>query len=111
MHHSSGSSLKVLLVVLVFAFAVAGPSFVGGQVGGPLHDDTGEPCLGPDDPFCSDGGSDGGGGGGSGEDCVKCSRDGANSYKCIQSSEDQDGNRCEIELVDMVLECQVEGSC
>lgn len=110
-NQNGATAALVLAFLLATGFTVLIAYQAGAMV---LHDDTSEPCLGPSDPFCNDGGSDGAGGGSgsSGEDCVKCVFESASSYRCVQTSEQKKGNRCENTVDDNgIIECTVKGSC
>lgn len=101
-------SIPAILAIVVFT--VASPSLVG-----LLHDDTGEPCLGPDDPFCSDH-DPGAGSGGYGnyevyEDCLRCYHASISNWSCRTPASKPEGDQCVIEFNDGVSTCRISGSC
>ena len=70
MRFKSLLTTRTVLVLLVVGFLAVGLAASGAFANGPLNDDTEEPCLGGDDPWCSSS-EDDTGGGSSSVDCEK----------------------------------------
>lgn len=75
---------------------------------GPYSEDPGDSCLGPDDPFCDDGG---GGGWGSWERCQRCFFDSANmELKCGQVKSGDGRSECRVYLEGTKIICETWGA-
>lgn len=80
---------------------------------GPYNEDPGEPCLGPNDPFCNGGG--GGGGGGSTGQCQVCDLTCDSNNNCTASCDDNmvgetGKSECEVTQEGEEISCQTWGT-